>query len=150
MGKSIFDPDVVDELSQRVSLLKGNELPKWGKMSPTEMLRHCNLANQKTLTWRGELRKPTLKQLLVKWTALYLFPGFPKNAKTSPRFETKGLVASEEFETEKALFLNLLSQFANLDEPLSAPHPFFGPLSNREWGIAVWKHMDHHLRQFGH
>jgi len=28
-------------------------------------------------------------------------------------------------------------------------HPLFGRLSFREWGVATYKHTDHHLRQFG-
>lgn len=30
-----------------------------------------------------------------------------------------------------------------------AAHPAFGPLSGREWDVLSWKHLDHHLRQFG-
>ena len=29
------------------------------------------------------------------------------------------------------------------------PHPLFGPLTRREWGVATYKHTDHHLKQFG-
>ena len=28
-------------------------------------------------------------------------------------------------------------------------HPLFGPMTWREWGVATYKHTDHHLRQFG-
>jgi hypothetical protein len=33
--------------------------------------------------------------------------------------------------------------------PLSTIHPFFGPLTHAGWGRLAWKHLDHHLRQFG-
>ncbi len=29
------------------------------------------------------------------------------------------------------------------------PHPFFGNLNSEEWDTLNWKHLDHHLRQFG-
>ena len=29
------------------------------------------------------------------------------------------------------------------------PHPFFGKVTPREWSIGMYKHLDHHLRQFG-
>jgi transposase InsO family protein len=29
------------------------------------------------------------------------------------------------------------------------PHSFFGPLTPEEWAILMYKHLDHHLRQFG-
>ena len=28
-------------------------------------------------------------------------------------------------------------------------HPAFGKLSTRAWGVLIYRHMDHHLRQFG-
>jgi hypothetical protein len=31
----------------------------------------------------------------------------------------------------------------------SHPHPFFGPMTPKQWGILMYKHLDHHLRQFG-
>ena len=31
----------------------------------------------------------------------------------------------------------------------SAVHPAFGPLSSEEWGRLCWKHLNHHLEQFG-
>jgi hypothetical protein len=30
-----------------------------------------------------------------------------------------------------------------------APHPFFGVMTPHEWDVLMWKHLDHHLRQFG-
>jgi len=29
------------------------------------------------------------------------------------------------------------------------PHPFFGPLQPQQCPILMYKHVDHHLRQFG-
>jgi hypothetical protein len=29
------------------------------------------------------------------------------------------------------------------------PHPFFGSLTPRAWSRGMYKHLDHHLRQFG-
>jgi hypothetical protein len=28
-------------------------------------------------------------------------------------------------------------------------HPAFGSLGRRGWGVLTWRHLDHHLRQFG-
>ena len=27
-------------------------------------------------------------------------------------------------------------------------HPFFGPLTRKDWGVLGYRHSDHHLRQF--
>jgi transposase InsO family protein len=29
------------------------------------------------------------------------------------------------------------------------PHSFFGKMTPEEWAILMYKHLDHHLRQFG-
>jgi len=29
------------------------------------------------------------------------------------------------------------------------PHSFFGRLTPEEWATLMYKHLDHHLRQFG-
>jgi Protein of unknown function (DUF1569). len=29
------------------------------------------------------------------------------------------------------------------------PHYLFGPLTEAQWARWGWRHMDHHLRQFG-
>lgn len=29
------------------------------------------------------------------------------------------------------------------------PHPLFGVLTHKQWGKMQYKHLDHHLRQFG-
>ncbi len=150
MGKSIFDPGVIKELMDRVSELKPGDKAKWGKMNPTEMLSHCNIAIQKTIGWDRELRKATFKQTMVKWLALYILPTFPKNVKTSPAFETYGQVSSLEFEKQIRVYKELLLKLQHLDKPLRAPHPYFGPLTHHEWGQVIWKHLDHHLKQFGH
>jgi hypothetical protein len=28
-------------------------------------------------------------------------------------------------------------------------HPMFGKMTADQWGRSMWKHLDHHLRQFG-
>jgi hypothetical protein len=31
----------------------------------------------------------------------------------------------------------------------TSPHSFFGRLTPEQWAILTFKHLDHHLRQFG-
>jgi hypothetical protein len=73
---------------------------------------------------------------------------FRKNLPTDPRFLTR---TPRPFEVEKSELLVLVQRFvARGPAGLSRdPHPFFGPLSDEEWGLLMGKHLDHHLRQFG-
>ena len=50
---------------------------------------------------------------------------------------------------EKSKFIHILSKYPKIDYALEASHPVFGPLTHQQWGIFVWRHVDHHLRQFG-
>lgn len=139
----------MDNLMVRVAKLNPEQQPQWGSMQATEMLMHCNITTQGILEWDKPARPATIKQKILKFVALKLLPHFPKNVKTAPQFETKGKIDKDQFEQEKKKYLDLLVQFKKNEKPLSAPHPFFGPLNTKEWNAVLWKHLDHHLRQFG-
>jgi len=56
---------------------------------------------------------------------------------------TKG----ESFEIEHEKLLEIISEFIEADE--FHPHSIFGNLTKEDWGLIIYKHLDHHLRQFG-
>src|SRR4029453_17376602 len=120
----------------------------WGSMDVTAMLKHLRLSAQMTV---GELAVPSANKRVfqvfpLKHLILYVFP-FPKGAPTAPAL-LPGAAAS--FEEERAAVLALLDRVgAGPREGAGPAHPLFGPLSWREWGTATYKHVDHHLKQFG-
>jgi hypothetical protein len=117
-------------------------------MDVTGMLKHLRLS---ALMCVGELSVPSANKRAfhmfpLKQLILYVLP-FPKGAPTAP--ELKPDVATS-FEEERAAVLELLERIGTgLREGAGPDHPLFGPLSWREWGVATYKHTDHHLRQFG-
>lgn len=118
-------------------------------MTATEMLMHCNLCNLQILEEEGVKTKSTFKQKLLKILSLYIVPDFPKNLQSSERNHTNGKCTDSLFLSELNRFNTNINRFSNHDKPMTLVHPAFGSLSNNQWGIAAWKHMDHHLRQFG-
>lgn len=72
---------------------------------------------------------------------------FDPNSPTSVELK---VTDSRNFEAEKKRLVALIGKFASGGEALvtTHPHPFFGPLTPKEWGIGMYKHVDHHLRQF--
>ncbi|MCE7960849.1 MAG: DUF1569 domain-containing protein [Acidobacteria bacterium ACB2] len=73
---------------------------------------------------------------------------FQKGAPTDPTF----LVPDErDFAAEKARLAGLVEALCRRGpaEAAKNPHVFFGKLSGEEWGVLTFKHLDHHLRQFG-
>lgn len=137
-----------EEIRARLSYLSPGDERRWGTMDAPRMLVHITDGLRMAL---GELPcKPKkapwarvfpLKQLIVYW-----FP-WPKEAPTA-----RELVARPPgpWEEEMERCLQLLHRFATEDTPSQWPdHPLFGRMDARQWGILGYRHIDHHLRQFG-
>jgi len=135
-------------LSGRVGRLTPASPAKWGRMDAGQMLRHTAEALRMAL---GELPvRPAGKRFfharLVKYLMIRVLP-FPKGAPTAPELRVAEPVA---FEAERARWLGLLSRFGSAPPSgVGAEHPLFGPLTWQEWGELQYKHLDHHLKQFG-
>lgn len=73
---------------------------------------------------------------------------FDQNLPTDPALIRKG---EHQFEEERSKLITLLNRLISGGEEglTKFPHPFFGKLTNADWGLLLWKHFDHHLRQFG-
>jgi hypothetical protein len=56
-----------------------------------------------------------------------------------------------EFIAERARLSTLVDRFANGGPTTCTTHPhtFFGSMTPEQWAILMYKHVDHHLRQFG-
>jgi hypothetical protein len=135
-------------IDSRVRSLTVSSTARWGRMDVAGMLRHLRLA---TLMALGEYSVPSANKRAfqvfpLKHLILYVLP-FPKGAPTARELKSEGAAA---FEEERAALLELLERIGTgLRDGMGPAHPLFGPLSWREWGVATYKHTDHHLRQFG-
>jgi hypothetical protein len=87
------------------------------------------------------LRLPPLRHAIIYWLP------FPKGAPTSPVLLAR---AATDWDGELRDLNELLARFAARRPDDAWPeHPAFGALDGRDWGTLVFRHMDHHLRQFG-
>lgn len=147
MGTILNEADRV-EIVRRMQSLSASSSRKWGSMDVTAMLQHLSLSARMTL---GELSVPSSNKRVfqvfpLKHLILYVLP-FPKGAPTAPELKA-GVEAS--FEEERAALLQLLGRIGTGSREGAGPsHPLFGPLTWREWGVVTYKHVDHHLKQFG-
>jgi hypothetical protein len=82
----------------------------------------------------------------MKFTILREKP-FSKNSPTNPSFVVTDL---KEFTQEKERLIELTKRFSSGGEEkcTNNPHSFFGKLTPHEWGMLMYKHLDHHLKQF--
>ena len=117
-------------------------------MTASEMLLHCNSCNRQILEEsRGD--KNNYKTIFTESSRTLHSPNFKKNIKGELRHIAKGKANISDFEEQRNEFILLIGEFPANDHPLTLSHPAFGNISTNEWGIAAYKHMDHHLRQFG-
>lgn len=133
----------------RLRRLPPDARAQWGKMDAAQMLAHCSVPVRVAL---GEVHiKRGLIGLLFGRMAKKKLTGeqpFGNNLPTNPEF----VVADRrDFVHERDALAELLERFAVAGAAgrLELQHPFFGPLTPAEWDVLMWKHVDHHLRQFG-
>lgn len=145
---SILNENDRAAICTRIRSLSASANARWGRMSVTGMLEHLRLSAQMAV---GELKvesktKRAFQVFPLKHLILYVLP-FPKGAPTATELLPD---AAESFEEERAAVLALLDRIgAGPREGAGPAHPLFGTLSWREWGAATYKHVDHHLKQFG-
>jgi Protein of unknown function (DUF1569) len=145
---SILNENDRAEISMRVQSLSASSTRRWGTMDVVGMLQHLRLSARMTL---GELPVPSKNKRVfqvfpLKHLILYVVP-FPKGAPTAPALKPVNVASLEE---EREALLELLDRIGTgPQEGVGPAHPLFGPLTWREWGVATYKHADHHLRQFG-
>jgi hypothetical protein len=145
---SIFDAVDRGRILARLAALRPDGPRQWGKMDAAQMLAHCAVAlelpmNEPARRQRfiGKLFAP-----LVRRKNLGEVP-FPKSSPTDPKFVVS---APCEFASELSRLTSAVARFVERGPELAgrSVHTFFGPLSGEEWGRLVYKHLDHHLRQF--
>jgi len=133
----------------RIQALKRDFPRQLGRMSPAQALRHCQMPLRVAL---GELRlrRNLMGLIFGGWAKRQLLaPGESgRNLPTAAEFR---VVDECEFETERERLLLLVDRLGagGPDALTKEPHPFFGRLSVEEWDALQWKHLGHHLRQFG-
>ena len=147
--KTLFDPTDRDALVARINALGPGASRQWGKMNPAQMLCHLGKALE-TGTGDRPMKQRFLGKLVTPFIRSSILGGKPfgKNAPTDPTF-----VVSDERDlaAERTRLLTLIDRFVERGTAAAAKetHAFFGRLSGEEWGELMYKHIDHHLRQFG-
>jgi hypothetical protein len=150
MMKNIFDAKIANELIARINTLNPDTSALWGKMTVDQMLAHSIVAYD--MAYTDKYPKPNaLMRLMFKTfvkNGVVNETPYPKNSRTAPAFIISD---RRNFEKEKARLIGYLAQTRDLGashfegkESLS-----FGPMSAGEWNNLFYKHLDHHLNQFG-
>jgi hypothetical protein len=145
--KSFFEEGVHEEIKERLEKLSESTVANWGKMNAAQMMHHCQRPLNIVLNKNHYNLKPNwLIQLLFK-KSMYNDKPWKKNLPTVKGFAIK---EDKNFNDEKLQLVELLDELhSQKDQETWPDHPIFGRLSKEQWGKMQYKHLDHHLRQFG-
>ncbi len=135
---------------ERINNLTPTTQPVWGKMTVAQMLAHCNVTYE--MAYENIHPKPNafvkfLLTLLVKNSVVTEKP-YKKNNQTAPAFIIK---EEKNFDTEKVRLTNYIKKSQELGSTFfeGKESHSFGKLTATEWNCMFYKHLDHHLSQFG-
>ena len=147
MGSILNDADR-GAICQRISSVTSASVPRWGRMDAKAMLTHLK---QSALMALGELpvagkSKRAFQVFPIKHLILHVVP-FPKGAPTAPELLVPDSTPVDAIRSDVVTLVQRIGEGPR--EGDGPAHPLFGRLSFREWGVATYKHTDHHLRQFG-
>ena len=146
--KTIFNDMHTAEVLKRIDKLSPNSQPQWVKMDVSQMLAHCSSFQDIVMgnsfppsSWLGIIVGRFAKQIIYNEKTL------PHNLSTIP---TILIADNREFDTEKEKLKQKIITFQNNgpEKCTTHPHPFFGKLTSEQWGKGIYKHLDHHLKQF--
>ena len=145
--KTIWQDEARRELTDRLGAMAPGGRAGWGAFNAPKMM--CHLADSLMMAM-GDL-KVAPKRLPIRYTPLkqliiYVAP-FPKSAPTAPELLVR---QPRQWDNDVSEVQDLLARAGSARTTDAWPdHPAFGKLSKRAWGVLIYRHMDHHLRQFG-
>lgn len=146
---SIYDKAANDSMIARINKLTPESKALWGKMNAAQMCRHCAIAIDIAFG-KGDLKVNFLMKLLGKMLKKKVFYG-GEMGKNSPTAKEFIITENLDLEKTKAELITNFSRFASEGKSVikTMNHPFWGKMTYEDWDALMWKHTDHHLKQFG-
>lgn len=147
--KNLFERESYNEIVERINSLHLQSVRQWGKMEVAQMVAHCNFALEVALDKKsvkrvfiGRLLSPFIKSFFTNEKP------FSKNSPTGKEFIVSD---KRDLDIEKKKLTDSVTLFfeGGANTCTTQPHAFFGKLSPEEWARGMYKHLDHHLSQFG-
>lgn len=135
-----------ERILERLRRVHPGARPRWGTLDAPRML--CHLADAMRVAL-GEIATAPAHNLVSRTLGKHVvvntsFRAPPGRVRTAPEMlSTKPAGWDEDLRSLEELVARVGAGEA------SSVHPAFGLLSPEEWGRLSWKHIDHHLRQFG-
>jgi hypothetical protein len=148
---NIFQKEVADGIIARINKLNVSTPAQWGKMNVSQMLAHNSVTYEMIYDNNHSAPNFLLKFILKTFVKGKLVDGttpYEKNSGTAPAFIIKD---DRDFEAEKKRLVDFIQKTQQLGEAHfdGKASLSFGNLTKTEWSNLFYKHLDHHLTQFG-
>jgi len=147
--KNLFEPAAATEIRERIERLKPGAERQWGSMSAAQMLAHCSA----WMEWAAGVKTPprSLVGRIVGKMAKRSILGDGPIRRNMPTEKSLIMQGEKDFATEHQRLLDWVERFSKggPEQCTTQPHCFFGYMTPVEWATLGYKHLDHHLKQFG-
>jgi hypothetical protein len=149
--QNIFDKSVSNQLINRINQLSKSSVPKWGKMTVNQMLAHSNVSYEYIYEPEKYKRTSGFMKLIMKLfvkSAVVSEKPYKQNSPTGPDFKVSD---DKNFDLEKERLIGFIEKTTSLGSAYfeGKESHSFGKLTSTEWSNMLYKHLDHHLKQFG-
>lgn len=147
--KTIFDNSVREELIQRINSLTEVSKPVWGKMDVFQMAKHNTIWNEwvlgkENVVYKQDFIGKIFGKMALKSNTKDNRP-MSKNMPAGKAFTVKETVG--DLASLKRIWAGQIKLYENYSNDKFV-HDFFGKMTKEQIGVFVFKHNDHHLRQF--
>jgi hypothetical protein len=145
---SLFDAQDRARIQARIAALTPERRPLWGRFTVPAMVCHVSAGLRQGLgEYDAGPPDGPLRHAPLNWLVIHVLPWPPGKGQSPPEFLS---VRPTTWEADTSALRSLVDRFGarGADAPWP-PSKVFGRISGRSWGALQYKHLDHHLRQFG-
>jgi hypothetical protein len=145
--KTIFDKTTMSDLIIRINALNENDTAVWGKMNAYQMVKHCRLWEE-MMQSKVNMKRAFIGRIFGRIALKTVLGNANPLRQSTPTIPS--LIIKEnagDFQVEKKLWISTIEKYLNFNND-NFQHVFFGKLTKEQIGQMVYKHIDHHLRQF--
>jgi hypothetical protein len=148
---NIFTKEVSDDFIDRINKLTPESKRQWGKMDVSRMLAHCCVTYEMVYEPDKHPKPNPMMGVILKLFIRKVVTSekpFKKNSATAPAFI---MTSDKDFETERKRLIDFIQKTQELGEGEfdGKRSVSFGVLNKTEWSNMFYKHLNHHLSQFG-
>ena len=145
--KTVFDQTTREELINRINALHENSTAQWGRINVYQMLNHCTLWED-MISGKKKFKRIFIGRLVGRWALKSVLKDEAPLRRSTPTVpELMAKETNGDIESGKKKWIKMIADYKKFSN-FNSIHPFFGKMTKEQIGYLVYKHTDHHLRQF--